>query len=110
MKKPDTIELIPIRETTRVPDSECPTCGRPLSAASHSTDLAMPSPGDVSLCLYCGEMLEFDALLHSVRLSEAVRRNLITKYPDEWAYMLEMQVKFRKAAGAFVIFPEQKVQ
>jgi hypothetical protein len=111
-KKPEPIiEFIPIKDVTRMPDTSCPECGRALSAATHMESAAMPSPGDVSICLYCGEFLEYDVLLHTVRLSDKVRQDLIEKQPEEWEYMLEMQRKFRGSAEKFVIPPaERKVQ
>jgi len=44
-------------KTTRVPPHTC-TCGADNDAASHRN--AIPSPGDVSLCWYCGELTVFN--------------------------------------------------
>jgi hypothetical protein len=44
-------------KTTRVPNHVC-TCGQENDAASHRN--ATPSPGDVSLCWYCGELTVFN--------------------------------------------------
>ena len=70
----------------------------------------MPSPGDLSICIYCGAFLEYDALLHSVPLSAAARQHLITQIPDQWDYMLEMQAKFRSSSKKFVLHDKPKVQ
>lgn len=47
--------------TTRHATSNCPTCGAGFDAASavDGEDVA-PKPGDISVCLYCGEWLMFD--------------------------------------------------
>lgn len=46
--------------TTRVPISACKACGKPNdSATSISADIK-PTPGDVSICLYCGHVTVFD--------------------------------------------------
>lgn len=97
------VELIPIKDTTRLPASKCPECGEKVDAATHVSSMEMPSPGDVSLCLYCGALLEYDALLHSVPMRDATRRDMIANQPDEWEYMLTMQAKFRSTVEKFVI-------
>lgn len=43
------------------PNSTCPTCGYVMNASSCAdTDPRPPEPGDISLCLCCGELLVFD--------------------------------------------------
>jgi len=45
--------------TTR--KAHCPTCGTELSGASPvEVRDALPDPGDLSVCLYCAELLEFN--------------------------------------------------
>jgi len=47
----------------RLPESECPSCGYRVDAASGiSTDEA-PKPGDVTLCMKCGQVMQFTATL-----------------------------------------------
>lgn len=49
--------------TNRQPPSPCPVCGKVLDANTPATDDAheaqIPSPGDVSLCGYCGAVCTF---------------------------------------------------
>jgi hypothetical protein len=48
--------------TGRLPDSTCPFCTRLLSAAtgvSLDDEPPIPTPGCVTFCGYCGEMLTF---------------------------------------------------
>jgi hypothetical protein len=53
-----------------LPLSRCPTCGYTSNAAKqiegHSNS---PTPGDISVCIKCGEALCFTETLH-VRLAE----------------------------------------
>lgn len=49
----------------RMPESVCPHCEEPLDGATsiEVTNIevsSMPEQGDISLCAYCGEILEFD--------------------------------------------------
>lgn len=51
-------------------DPTCPSCERPLrmhEAADGSGD--QPKPGDVTVCLYCGEVLRFDGGLQLAAVS-----------------------------------------
>lgn len=44
----------------RVPESCCPACGRRADAATAVDGSgAMPSPGDVTVCIGCGDALTF---------------------------------------------------
>jgi hypothetical protein len=49
--------------TTILPDDRCPSCGYVLDACAPrpSNDRERPSPGDITLCFGCGEVLFFDA-------------------------------------------------
>lgn len=47
-----------------LPESLCPTCGYQMDSATvvgPAEPHRHPASGDVSLCLRCGEVLEFDA-------------------------------------------------
>jgi hypothetical protein len=46
--------------TTQMPACLCPTCESKLDAATAFDDSgATASPGDVTICVYCNEILEF---------------------------------------------------
>ena len=51
-------------EDYRMPECHCPYCGKKISAASNAIDEGEPKVGDVTICLYCGEVAMFDADLH----------------------------------------------
>lgn len=45
---------------TRTPESKCPVCGHILDAATSINGEFEPRPGDVTLCVQCGEILIFN--------------------------------------------------
>lgn len=50
---------------------ECPVCLNSVSGASPiSKGNAKPKPGDISVCVYCGAILEFDDTLNLQAISE----------------------------------------
>ena len=55
-----------------VRENACPTCGCVLDAAS-AADLSptMPEAGDISICIQCGEILQFDKHMKLNKISEA---------------------------------------
>jgi len=59
-------------KTTDVPLTPCPTCGKILECASHTK--REPRPGDLSVCIGCGELLAFDAhlVLHVADLRDLI--------------------------------------
>lgn len=59
---------------TELPKSKCPVCGYEVddaSSMSKAYDIQdnrdFPVPGDLSLCLRCGELLVFDQTMHLVQ-------------------------------------------
>lgn len=50
--------------------SNCPSCGKLLSGAtSLNEEDALPSPGDISVCMDCATILKFDNDLRLVAIS-----------------------------------------
>lgn len=45
-------------KTTQVPQHPCLKCGKPLSAAT-SFEKAEPRPGDISICVECGNVAAY---------------------------------------------------
>ena len=56
-----------MRDTT-VPEQPCLRCGKLLNAAFHPDDFS-PEPGDLSVCLKCGELHEYGANLELIKPS-----------------------------------------
>lgn len=62
-----------------VPDSNCPECGNHLDAVTAVSEDASPKPGDLSICAYCGCMLQFDKDL----LVEPISEEALKEAPKE---------------------------
>ena len=53
-----------MQDGLRLPAMKCVGCGTKLDGATHPDDEnAIPSPGDYSICLYCGALSVFDDTL-----------------------------------------------
>lgn len=55
---------------------ECPRCGYYMDCHTAGPDSAPPRPGDASICLNCGELLEYDANLKLIEMSDALQEQL----------------------------------
>jgi hypothetical protein len=44
---------------TRVPESSCPNCGKRVDAAMSAEGDHKPSPGDITICMYCRHLCVF---------------------------------------------------
>lgn len=75
----------------RIPRSQCPHCGHRLNAAS-AAGLPRPRPGDLSVCIGCGEVVQFGPRLSFKRVPARVLANLL---PDEAAELRYVQINVR---------------
>lgn len=57
-------------KNTRTPETRCPLCDHKLVAACSATG-AEPSPGDISICLFCASPLVFDDEMRVREMSPA---------------------------------------
>lgn len=81
-----------------VPAARCPACKYKMdTAASISEDGSQPSPGDLSMCLMCGEPLEFTEDLALVRAGADAMEGL---EPAERARMELLQRKIKEQRRA----------
>jgi len=87
---------------THLPEDRCPACLHKLSCATAALlEGIAPSPGDLTLCLYCGAFLAFtDELRHrkadpaeldeldgfTRREFERARRQIMARHPDPKAW------------------------
>ncbi len=56
-------------------DAACPFCGVKLDEATCvENNQSEPGPGDISICMYCAEILEFDA---NMQLKQATLSTLL---------------------------------
>ncbi len=64
--------------TTKHAASTCPGCGQRLDASTHPSEDVSPSVGDVTVCLLCGELMEYA----SIEPCRMARVDLATLPPD----------------------------
>jgi hypothetical protein len=62
--------------TYRVPGGRCPACGELLDGATQVTGKGAPDKGSTSVCIYCGELLEFKSPTELIVLSRHVLMGL----------------------------------
>lgn len=60
----------PTPSSGKMPEDYCPTCNERLDGVTSLDANGMPDVGDISLCAYCGELLEFDEDMKLVLLTE----------------------------------------
>lgn len=60
--------------TRRMPQSNCPACGKAFTATTNAVGDASPRAGDWTMCIDCGEMLAFDETLKPRALTEDEQR------------------------------------
>jgi hypothetical protein len=62
-----------LKDQYRVPLSACPSCGTQCDAASTTNESTQPVPGDISICVRCGELLKFGDDMRLMRLTHEER-------------------------------------
>lgn len=64
-------------EPVRMPLCACPVCLASLDAATDPTGAnAVPGPGDLTICLHCTAVLQFDAARLPLRMDAAAMATL----------------------------------
>ncbi len=84
----------------RLVESRCPQCNYKLDAAhvAHGED-AMPSAGDASICLNCGQVLTYEPDL-TLRKATAVEIRSMMEDSEAWA-TIEKAQNFIRRRGRF---------
>lgn len=72
---------------------KCPTCGYEMDAATAIAGDGRPSVGDISLCINCGEVLEFS---EGFRLEVASLKALMQLDPKQHLAVTVAQRMIRK--------------
>ena len=62
-----------------LPQSKCPTCGYEMDSATGTTHDEDPRPGDLTVCLNCGEMLQFNDIM----VAKSLPVGLLDQLPSE---------------------------
>lgn len=83
--------------STRVPESHCPTCAKLLDSATSVSDASTPEPGDLSICFYCATLLTFDDNLVLQALGEDA---FATLGEDLQRYLKQMRNRVLEARAA----------
>jgi hypothetical protein len=60
------------KDGRQLPEAECPSCHYKADAATSLSGEARPKPGDITLCINCGELAKFgqDYKLEPVKLAD----------------------------------------
>jgi hypothetical protein len=95
------------RGVTEVKPSLMPCCGYMVDSASDPNGDATPEPGDFSICLRCGAILQFGPDLTSELPGVGVLEKLRLTEPETWAEMQRLQQAQRHAAKAFGTIPDR---
>lgn len=83
--------------------STCPGCGQALNASVDPKERGGPRPNDVSMCVGCGTILQFDQQLRLKAMTPEQIERLPPKTAEE---LLEQQERWRvrnKARTAVVV-------
>lgn len=79
-----------------MPHGACPTCKRKLDAAEAPTKYGgwkvRPRPGDLSVCLGCGEILEFK---EDMQLAAISLNHMLELPPETSADLIRVQRRIR---------------
>ena len=79
-----------------IPKCNCPICGyQPDCASAADNSDSRPKPGDITVCLKCGEIMEFGSRME---LQEASLDTLkaIQQDPEQWWYLCRTQELIRQ--------------
>ena len=83
-------------KTTRLPPANCPACGKILDACTSVEPDRQPSPGDLTICAHCIEILKFNEDLRPVTLTLQETRAI---QPEEWRLLNVAKAQIKKAWG-----------
>lgn len=89
---------MPDLEIHRVPLAQCPHCGHRLNAAQFG-EQQRPRPGDLAVCIGCGEAVQFGPRL---KLRRVPLRVLALLLPDEKEDLIKVQSHVRALLAAQV--------
>ncbi len=83
--------------SNRIPPHTCPTCNKTLDGSSSLGDSSdVPSPGDLSICKYCGELSVFKDDLSQRPITQEETNTLD---PGQAAYIRSIQQLLRSHGG-----------
>jgi len=82
--------------SVRLNSCECPTCKSILDAATQASEggPGVPCPGDITICLYCQELLTFDGDLN------LVKQNILDLEPHERDMVVQAVIQMQNMRPA----------
>jgi hypothetical protein len=83
---------------TLVRPSKCPTCGKMLNAAMSVEGNHSPSPGMITVCVYCAEILTYDP---AMRLQKPTVKEFLEIQLDSSWPLVERTVRMVKEKARF---------
>lgn len=84
------------RNAIRYKEQHCPSCNHILDAATHiENDEVIPSEGDYSICMYCGEILRFGKDQELILATQEDLENLIDVDMDVYDQLVYYQNKIK---------------
>lgn len=75
----------------RVKGSACPACGKIMDAATNLVDSGAPRQGDLSICLYCQALLQFEADGRLKMLPAEVLADIARRQPKTYVFLRKAQ-------------------
>lgn len=63
-----------------MPETICPYCDAPLNTASNALaymGMEKPAPEDLTICIYCTQLLKFDKDLHLCKLTPEEEKEVL---------------------------------
>jgi hypothetical protein len=100
----------PDLRTTRIIASPCPSCGKIMDAAT-SCEGHVPNPKSFTVCVECGQILQFDQDLRLVNADEADLMTLALEQPKDFQFLVRLSDHYKpKVNFAFpeALAPDQK--
>ena len=79
---------------TNMPEQKCETCGQLLDAVTHVNGPAKPSPGDLSICVYCGTLTVFN---NELRRRALTGKEMIAAAGDVRVLAIQTKIRLHKA-------------
>lgn len=80
-------------KTVSIPESKCPHCQKPLNRSTDPDGENTPSPGDLSICWYCGELAIHGENLELRKLEESELAEIAETEPETYQYLQQLRSK-----------------
>lgn len=82
--------------TTKIDDDICPNCKSVLNTCTGVNSDQNPSPGDITICFYCGSVLKFN---DDMTLLELTTEDYVTMPKDALFEIIMVQQQIIKKNG-----------